>query len=59
MVQDEASCVVYGMPKSALDTGGVDKVYSITEMATGLIRLYEERVQGAVASTERTLQKAG
>ncbi len=31
--QDEASCVVFGMPKEAIAAGGVDEVVSIKDMA--------------------------
>lgn len=31
--QDEASCVVFGMPKEAIATGGVDEIVPIQEMA--------------------------
>jgi len=31
--QDEASCVVYGMPKEAVATGGVDEIIPLQEMA--------------------------
>ncbi len=31
--QDEASCVVFGMPKEAIATGGVDEVVSLKDMA--------------------------
>ncbi|GAB7563356.1 chemotaxis response regulator protein-glutamate methylesterase [Methylobacillus methanolivorans] len=30
--QDEASCVVFGMPKEAIATGGVDEVSSLSDM---------------------------
>ena len=33
LAQDEASCVVFGMPKEAIATGGVDEVVGITDMA--------------------------
>ena len=31
--QDEASCVVFGMPKEAIHTGGVDEVLPLTDLA--------------------------
>jgi two-component system chemotaxis response regulator CheB len=36
--QDEASCVVFGMPKEAIKTGGVDKVVPLGGIAEELIR---------------------
>lgn len=38
--QDEASCVVYGMPKVAFDLGGVEKQVHLDRMATELMNLY-------------------
>ncbi|MBI3608246.1 MAG: chemotaxis response regulator protein-glutamate methylesterase [Nitrospirae bacterium] len=32
IAQDEASCVVFGMPKEAIKAGGVDKVLSLSEI---------------------------
>ncbi|MNG38953.1 Chemotaxis response regulator protein-glutamate methylesterase [compost metagenome] len=31
--QDEASCVVFGMPKEAIKLGGVDQVVALGEIA--------------------------
>ncbi|GEJ59228.1 protein-glutamate methylesterase/protein-glutamine glutaminase [Anaeromyxobacter diazotrophicus] len=45
--QDEASCVVYGMPKVAADLGGVEKVVPLAEMAGEILRVAE--AAGAVA----------
>jgi len=38
IAQDEATCVVFGMPKEAIKLGGVDKVAPLQEIA-GLLRL--------------------
>jgi two-component system chemotaxis response regulator CheB len=32
LAQDEASCVVFGMPKEAIKTGGVDKILPLSEI---------------------------
>ncbi|MDD5156506.1 chemotaxis response regulator protein-glutamate methylesterase [Sulfurimonas sp.] len=37
--QDEASCVVYGMPKVAYDLGAVEKQLSLKEIANGILKL--------------------
>jgi two-component system chemotaxis response regulator CheB len=37
LAQDEASCAVFGMPKAAIDAGGVDQVLPLGAMA-GVIR---------------------
>ena len=42
MGQDEASCVVYGMPKSAYETGAVERQASISAMSSLLISMVKE-----------------
>lgn len=37
MAQDEASCIVYGMPKEALAMGGVSEVVALPQVVTRLI----------------------
>jgi two-component system chemotaxis response regulator CheB len=37
IVQDEASCVVFGMPKEAIDKGVVDKVVSLEKIAAEIV----------------------
>ena len=34
--QDEATCVVFGMPKEAIATGGVDTVLPLNEIARAI-----------------------
>lgn len=38
IAQDEASCVVFGMPKEAIRLGGVDKVVPLTQIADLVLR---------------------
>lgn len=38
IAQDEASSVVWGMPKAAIDLGGADEVLPLNRMATTLVR---------------------
>jgi len=33
IVQDEASCVVFGMPKAAIDNGAAQKVLNLEQIA--------------------------
>ena len=40
--QDEASCIVYGMPKVAADLVGVEKVIPLADMASEILRVAEE-----------------
>ena len=37
IAQDEASCVVYGMPKEAVAAGGVDEILPLREIAKRVI----------------------
>jgi two-component system chemotaxis response regulator CheB len=39
VAQDEATCVVYGMPKEAVAAGGVDEVVPLDDMAGAVARL--------------------
>jgi two-component system chemotaxis response regulator CheB len=43
IAQDEATSVVYGMPKMALESGGVDKVLPLIDIAPHLIREFQKR----------------
>ena len=45
IAQDEASCVVFGMPKAAIECGGAAEVASLTSMS--------ERIQSAFRRLER------
>lgn len=37
IAQDEASCVVFGMPKEAIKLGGVDKILPLTDIPAALL----------------------
>jgi len=43
VAQDEASCVVYGMPKEAVDRGGVDNVLPLLKIPRKLLELAARR----------------
>ena len=39
LAQDEASCVVFGMPQEAIKAGGVDRVMPLSHLAAEVVRL--------------------
>jgi two-component system chemotaxis response regulator CheB len=39
IAQDEATCVVFGMPKEAIKLGGVDKIVPLTKVAGSILTL--------------------
>lgn len=39
IAQDEASCVVFGMPQEAIKQGGVDKILSLERIAPEMVRM--------------------
>lgn len=39
IAQDEASCVVFGMPKEAIKTGAADKVIPLNQIASEIVRM--------------------
>ena len=41
--QDEASCVVYGMPKAAYDIGAVERQLPLTGMAAAMMKMVSGR----------------
>ena len=40
LAQDEASCVVYGMPKAAVDEGVADAVHPLEEIPSVLSKIF-------------------
>ena len=38
VAQDEASCVVFGMPNEAIKAGGVDQVVPLSRIATEVLK---------------------
>jgi two-component system, chemotaxis family, protein-glutamate methylesterase/glutaminase len=37
IAQDEKSCVIYGMPKEAVELGGVDEVLPLSQIAGAIL----------------------
>jgi len=48
IAQDEASCVVYGMPKEALNRGAVEKEVSLENLAREILSTVESRASKTV-----------
>ena len=46
LVQDEASCVVYGMPKAAVELGAADMIYSLGNISMALSKAVEKKGAG-------------
>jgi two-component system chemotaxis response regulator CheB len=42
LAQDEASCVVFGMPKTAIEAGGVDRVVPLSGLAERIMQRVRE-----------------
>ncbi|HYG33683.1 MAG TPA: CheB methylesterase domain-containing protein, partial [Clostridia bacterium] len=47
IAQDEHSCVVYGMPRAAVEMGVVDHVVSLDQIPVTLLRLLQKRSASA------------
>lgn len=50
LAQDRESSIVYGMPKAAFDTGCVDRVVSLAEIPSTLVRMVTTSPASAAAS---------
>ena len=44
IAQDEASCVVYGMPKAAVELDAAEQVLSLTEIPAAIVKLLKQPV---------------
>jgi two-component system chemotaxis response regulator CheB len=45
IAQDEASCVVFGMPKEAIKIGAADKVVPLSEIPATIIKQVERKIK--------------
>lgn len=45
IAQDEASCVVFGMPKEAIAAGAVDDILPLERIAARILKLADQRGQ--------------
>ncbi|MGC3960366.1 MAG: chemotaxis response regulator protein-glutamate methylesterase [Verrucomicrobiota bacterium] len=57
IAQDEASCVVYGMPRAAVEAGVVDKVLSLNSIPNALIETAQAMATSAPAERPLTTAK--
>ncbi|WP_258186485.1 chemotaxis protein CheB [Cereibacter changlensis] len=46
MAQDEASCIVFGMPKEAIAHGGVTKILPLSQIAGEILSFAERHNPG-------------
>ena len=46
IAQDEASCVVFGMPKVAIELGGVDQILPLTDITEYLFKVLNLNNEG-------------
>lgn len=51
LAQDEESCVVYGMPKAAVDLGAVHRQVSLNDLPQALLQELERHARPSVAET--------
>jgi two-component system, chemotaxis family, protein-glutamate methylesterase/glutaminase len=51
MAQDEATCVVFGMPKEAIERGAVEEIVPLPDIAARLLRVAASRHQAAAIGT--------
>jgi len=54
MAQDEATCVVYGMPKEAVKLGAVDEIVALPKIPRAIISMLEEG-----KNTRKSLNRGG
>jgi len=48
LAQSEETCVVYGMPKAAVDLGVVDRVVPLNQMPHAILHALRERAAGKI-----------
>lgn len=50
LAEHESSCVVYGMPKAAVELGGVEQVVALPEMASAILRMVQANSKKGLAA---------
>jgi two-component system, chemotaxis family, protein-glutamate methylesterase/glutaminase len=54
--QDEASCVVYGMPRAAWENGGAQRQISLDDVAAAIVRHHQHPAPSHLLAAARALQ---
>jgi two-component system chemotaxis response regulator CheB len=54
LAQDEETCVVYGMPRAAVELGAVDQVLPLERIPLALVRAAQARTSAARPSSAET-----
>ena len=49
IAQDEASCVVFGMPKEAIDCGAVDKIAGLAQIPNCIVKQVRGNDRASIA----------
>jgi two-component system, chemotaxis family, protein-glutamate methylesterase/glutaminase len=49
IAQDEESCVVYGMPRAAVEIGAIEVSAPLDQIAENIVRILQEKLSGFVA----------
>ena len=50
LAQNEATCVVYGMPRAAVELGVVDRVVPLSHIPQGIVQALRERAPQSAAA---------
>jgi two-component system chemotaxis response regulator CheB len=50
LAQNEATCVVYGMPRAAVELGVVDRVLPLSHIPQGIVQALRERASQSAAA---------
>ena len=59
VAQDESTCVVFGMPKEAIDRGAACLVARLDQLAAVALKYFEEDRQAAAPAQVRSIQQIG
>jgi two-component system chemotaxis response regulator CheB len=57
LAQDEDTCVVYGMPKAAVEQGGVDLVVPLPQIAATIVQIVRSPAPHAASAEPKRMEK--